>query len=322
MSGRLVTSRTVPIDFGGSEEEESFRPVVVDQAEVQAGARNTFTGTATPGATFRVLNPSGTQIVAGEHRVEDDGTWTFDRVVSTGADRLAFVIEQRLGDRTEVSKSFSLPASATRPTPVTVSTGSVVAGVSNTLEGTAEAGARFRVLNGSGTQIVPGEHTVAADGRWSFDRVVSKGASGLSFRLEVTGAGGFVSTSPVFTVPAGVPFSVERPGRDGVLDPGTGEIVLTGRGADGAEVEVRTPGKPAVRTTVAAGKWSVPVELVEGDNDLAVRYAPIGSAQPVEQTVPVRVTPYPTEIEVTSDTKFTPGEHAELSGTATPNSGF
>ena len=85
--------------------------MTVTTKTVTAGVSNHIAGTATPGATFRVLNPSGTQIVPGTHRVTADGTWSFDRVVSKGATKLDIVIEQTVNGTPKKSGTFSLAAS-------------------------------------------------------------------------------------------------------------------------------------------------------------------------------------------------------------------
>ncbi|MBB1196151.1 hypothetical protein [Curtobacterium flaccumfaciens] len=178
--GRTSVMRDITFEA----EAQTVAPVTVTTKTVTAGVSNHIAGTATPGATFRVLNPSGTQIVPGTHQVTADGTWSFDRVVSKGAAKLDIVIEQTVNGTPKKSGTFSLAASAERN--VTVTTKTVTAGVSNHIAGTATPGATFRVLNPSGTQIVPGTHPVAADGTWSFDRVVSKGAAKLDIVIEQT----------------------------------------------------------------------------------------------------------------------------------------
>jgi len=179
-------------DIAFDAEPQQTVPVSVTTKSVTAGVSNHFEGTATPGATFRVLNPSGTQIVPGTHDVAADGTWSFDRVVSRGATKLDFVIEQTVDGTPTKSGVFSI--AATSIAPVMVTTTSVTAGVSNPFEGTATPGATYQVLNPSGTQIVPGTHDVAADGTWSFDRVVSRGATKLDFVIEQTVSGATIKS--------------------------------------------------------------------------------------------------------------------------------
>jgi hypothetical protein len=193
--GRTSVMRNIAFD----PEAQTVEPVTVTTKTVAAGVSNHITGTATPGATFRVLNPSGTQIVPGTHTVASDGSWSFDRVVSKGAAKLDIVIEQTVNGTAKKSGTFSLTASAERN--VTVTTKTVTAGVSNHITGTATPGATFRVLNPSGTQIVPGTHTVATDGSWSFDRVVSKGAAKLDIVIEQT-VNGTAKKSGTFSLAA------------------------------------------------------------------------------------------------------------------------
>ncbi|NUU09220.1 hypothetical protein HP445_02900, partial [Curtobacterium flaccumfaciens] len=50
-------------------------------------------------------------------------------------------------------------------------------------------------------QIVPGTHTVATDGSWSFDRVVSKGAAKLDIVIEQT-VNGTAKKSGTFSLAA------------------------------------------------------------------------------------------------------------------------
>lgn len=98
-------------DIAFTAEVQETVPVTVTTKTVTPGISNHITGTATPGATFRVLNPSGTQIVTGTHPVADDGTWSFDRVVSKGATKLDIVIEQTVNGTAKKSGTFSLAAS-------------------------------------------------------------------------------------------------------------------------------------------------------------------------------------------------------------------
>ncbi|MCS6587835.1 hypothetical protein [Curtobacterium flaccumfaciens] len=178
----------------------ALTPVTVTTPErVTPGRSNTFTGTGEPGATFRVLNISGTQIVPGTFEVDGEGNWTFDRVVSNGASNFRFVIEQSKNGQTEKSELFTIEAAGLAP--VTVANRSVTPGVVNTFTGTGEPGASYRVLNITGTQIVPGTFEVDAQGNWTFDRAVSRGATEFRFALEQT-KNGRTELSELFTLPA------------------------------------------------------------------------------------------------------------------------
>lgn len=206
---------------------DAFAPVTVSRpATVTAGVENVFSGTATPNATYRVLNASGSQIVPGTFTIDADGNWTFRRAVSTGASKFDFKLEQTLNGETRTSQLFSIRANAGYT--VTNTTRSVRPGVNNTFTGTGPAGASYRVLNMSGTQIVPGTFDIDGQGNWTFDRVVSLGAPNFKFKLEVTTADGATFTSPLYTVNAAslTPVTVDTievfPGRQNTFE-GTGE---------------------------------------------------------------------------------------------------
>ncbi|GAA3340782.1 hypothetical protein GCM10017714_22010 [Curtobacterium pusillum] len=181
---------------------DAFSPVTVTRPEtVTPGVENVFTGTATPNATYRVLNASGTQIVPGTFTIDANGNWTFNRVVSTGASKLDFIIEQTLNGETRKSQLFSIKANAGYA-PITNATQSVRPGVQNTFTGTGPAGASYRVLNSAGNQIVDGSFKIDGNGNWTFDRLVSANATDFRFRLEVTTTDGAKFVSKVFTVQA------------------------------------------------------------------------------------------------------------------------
>lgn len=158
-------------------------------ATVTPGVSNRISGTGEPGASYRVLNVSGAELVRGTRQVDDEGNWSFDRVVSNGAESLRFVIEQTKGEQgPEPSELFTIAANEGFA-PVEITTRAVDPGVLNTFEGTGPAGATMVVLNASGTQIVPGTVTVDPEGNWSFERVVSSGATKFQFKFEVSISG-------------------------------------------------------------------------------------------------------------------------------------
>jgi len=254
VNGREVDRKTVTATVEGRAE---LAPITLSgPALVTPGRSNTFTGTAEPGATFRVLNVSGTQIVPGAFQVGADGRWTFNRVVSNGAPNFRFVIEQTKNGQTVTSELFTINATALAPVTVT-GPAAVRPGVSNTFTGTAEPGATFRVLNVSGTQIVPGAFEVGADGRWTFNRVVSNGAPNFRFVIEQTKNGQTVR-SDLFTINATelTPVTVTTPDR---VIPGRSNT-FTGTGEPGATYRVLnvsgTQIVPGTFQVGADGRWT------------------------------------------------------------------
>ena len=254
INDREIDRKTVTATVEGRTE---LAPITLSgPASVTPGRSNTFTGTAEPGATFRVLNVSGTQIVPGTFEVGADGRWSFDRVVSNGASNFRFVIEQTKNGQVAKSELFTVNASALAP--VTVTTPAAVRpGLTNTFAGTAEPGATFRVLNVSGTQIVPGTFEVDTQGNWTFDRVVSAGASNFRFVIEQT-KNGQVEKSELFTINAAAlaPVTVTTPER---VTPGRSNT-FTGTGEPGATFRVLnisgTQIVPGTHDVDAQGNWT------------------------------------------------------------------
>ncbi|MCS6548020.1 hypothetical protein NYS50_09035 [Curtobacterium flaccumfaciens pv. flaccumfaciens] len=195
--GANTTTADVTINPG---ESGRLTPVrVTAPATVTPGVSNRISGTGEPGASFRVLNPSGTQIVPGTLEVDGDGNWSFERVVTSGATKFEFVIEQTKGDQgPEPSEVFTLNANQGFA-PIELTTRAVDPGTVNTFEGTGPAGATLTVLNASGTQIVPETVTVTPEGTWSFERAVSRGATKIDFKFAVSVSGSAYTTS-LFTV--------------------------------------------------------------------------------------------------------------------------
>ncbi|WP_433931386.1 hypothetical protein [Curtobacterium flaccumfaciens] len=254
INDREIDRKTVTATVEGRTE---LAPITLSgPASVTPGRSNTFTGTAEPGATFRVLNVSGTQIVPGTFEVDAQGNWSFNRVVSAGASNFRFVIEQTKNGQVAKSELFTVNASALAP--VTVTTPAAVGpGLTNTFTGTAEPGATFRVLNVSGTQIVPGTFEVDAQGNWSFNRVVSAGASNFRFVIEQT-KNGQTEKSELFTINAAAlaPVTVTTPER---VTPGRSNT-FTGTGEPGATFRVLnisgTQIVPGTHEVDAQGNWT------------------------------------------------------------------
>lgn len=195
--GGNTTTAEVTINPGESGRLTTVR--VTGPQTVTPGVLNRISGTGEPGASYRVLNASGTEIVPGTHEVDSDGGWSFERVVTRTASKFDFVIEQTKGDQgPELSEVFSIAANEGFA-PIRLETRAVDPGEVNTFEGTGPAGASIRVLNASGTQIVPDTVTVSSEGNWTFDRVVSRGATKFDFKLAVSVSGSEYTTS-LFTV--------------------------------------------------------------------------------------------------------------------------
>jgi hypothetical protein len=175
LSERVALPRLLQVD--GITDDNTYKP----------GAR-AFEGTAEAGATITATDQRGRELfktpVTGAR--SGVGTWKASAALTSTAGYELTFTQTTTDGRTSVMRDIAFEAEAQTIAPVTVTTKTVTAGVSNHIAGTATPGATFRVLNPSGTQIVPGTHQVAADGSWSFDRVVSKGAAKLDIVIEQT----------------------------------------------------------------------------------------------------------------------------------------
>ncbi|WP_144762026.1 hypothetical protein [Curtobacterium sp. 9128] len=106
--GSLAASATTPVRIEAGE----LSPVTrTGPATVAPGTTNTFTGTATPGATYDVVDADGAVIVpGGPFRVSDEGTWSFEAAVAAGATEYSFAIRQTAFGRSATSDLFRVPA--------------------------------------------------------------------------------------------------------------------------------------------------------------------------------------------------------------------
>lgn len=194
-------------DFSGTSERVALPRLLqvdglADENTYTPGAR-AFTGTAEAGATITATDQRGRELftapVTGTR--SGVGTWKASADLTSAAGYELTFTQKTVDGRTSVMRNIAFDAEAQTVEPVTVTTKAVTAGISNHVAGTATPGATFRVLNPSGTQIVPGTHQVATDGSWSFDRVVSKGATKLDIVIEQT-VNGTAKKSGTFSLAA------------------------------------------------------------------------------------------------------------------------
>lgn len=194
--GANTTTAEVTVNPG---ESHKLAPITLTSPDqVTPGVINTFTGTAEPGADYQVVNRSGT-VLLDDLRVDDDGNWTFQRTVTTGAPSFEFKIVQRKGDvGPEESQLFLIQANEGFAK-FESSTKTVRPGEVNTFEGTGPANATFRVLNASGTELVKSVR-IDANGHWSFDRQLSTGIDKFQFKAEITVDGVPPYTTSLITI--------------------------------------------------------------------------------------------------------------------------
>ncbi|GGL68889.1 hypothetical protein GCM10009706_04080 [Curtobacterium citreum] len=201
----LFTLAAGPGTPAPNDPQELTAPTVVS-GPVRAGTTARIAGTATPGAHVRILDVDGRQVVPGDLRVGDDGTWSAEVAVPTTASTFVFRVEQFLGALHGVSDPLSVDVEGATPADgeagvvaPTLENSTFRPGVENHFAGTATPGATMHVefLNGwqSHDQVIP----VAADGTWSFDHTVPADLYSLHLRFVQT-VDGQDTTSKVFSL--------------------------------------------------------------------------------------------------------------------------
>ncbi|WP_153001638.1 Ig-like domain-containing protein [Curtobacterium oceanosedimentum] len=204
-------------------------PVDLHNERVVAGWDNVLRGDAEPNATLRITDRFGAELASVT--VDPNGSWTAVLPVAVNASELRLGLEQTLGDTTEPGGAVTLPSVA--PPSVASSTTTMVPGLLNRFEGTGPAGARYRVVNRWGTDLVPGTSDIPAAGSWQFDRTVSNGAVSFAFRLQLA-IDGWEARTPEFSasaaslVPATVTTKTVVPGTENRFE-GTGTAAATYR---------------------------------------------------------------------------------------------
>ncbi|PZF67035.1 hypothetical protein DEJ33_07200 [Curtobacterium sp. MCPF17_047] len=93
------------------------------------------------------------------------------------------------------------PGKTSELTPAAVTSTSVVAGTTNTIEGTATKDATLKIVNAWGTDLLGTPVTVDSTGHWSFDRAISASAKSFQFKIVQT-KGSLTETSALFTLNA------------------------------------------------------------------------------------------------------------------------
>lgn len=89
---------------------------VTGPATVAPGIVNVVTGTATPGATFQVVDSAGNVIVpGGPFTVDATGKWSFAHLVPAGSTEFRFAIRQTAWGKPVTSELFTLPADTKSP---------------------------------------------------------------------------------------------------------------------------------------------------------------------------------------------------------------
>ena len=242
-------------------------PVLTDGLE--AGDVS-LSGSGTPGSTVRIWLDG---VDVGTAEVGADGSWSYDLDLEAGSREIS--LEALDADGNVAATADSLTFDVAAPA-ITLDIPTL-----NLIDGSSPGGQP--TLSGSGTPgsevgiVVDGEllgtATVADDGTWSFD--VDLAAGDYDVRLQAIDLEGnvagesegfglsFGTPEPDFVLPT---FNLPDVGLLG------GDVMLSGIGTPGAEIEIVLNGE-VVGTAVVAddGTWNFPATLPAGDYELALR---------------------------------------------------
>lgn len=224
-----------------------------------ASSATTARGTATPGDTLRVLDPSHPASSLCHATASDEGAWSCRVAVASGAGQRLTVRDLTHASLPDVqSATFSILTAPVLSTSSGVTVGARVLGtgfpgatVTTTLADTAD-GSRVRV-----SAVVDG------NGAWQAILPASGVPTG-SYRASATQSSAKVPAVPVSEASAAVSITIDRdaPAAPRLVHPATGSTVSTqplvfdGTGEEGDTVTVYVDSNPVCTTVVDAGRWS------------------------------------------------------------------
>ena len=309
-------------------------------------ATPTLSGTAEAGAIVTILD--GTTVL-GSVTAGSNGAWTFTTAtLSNGTHPLSVTVKDAAGNTSAASATVSITVDTVAPsastlvitndsgsTPVTVPSGGATNDTTPVLSGTAEAGSRVSIFDGS---TLLGTAIVNSSGAWSFTTsALTQGTHPLS--VTVTDAAGNVSGSTSASViidttpPAAVTnlVAANNNGSTAVTIPNNGITndntpLLTGSGEVGARISVYDGTTLLGTTTVGSnGTWSfISTTLSNGTHTLNITATDAaGNVSPQVSTVMTidTVAPAPvTNLVITDDVGSSTGPLANgaVTDDATP----
>jgi hypothetical protein len=266
-----------------------------------------LTGTGEPGSEIQIV-VDGQPV--GQTTVDSEGKWSFPVELPDAGDHEISVQSLDAGGAVvAASQAVTVQvgeAAAGSTVPTIDLPGDGLAAGEVTLTGTGEPGSEVQVVV-DGQPV--GKVTVDSEGQWSlpFDLPAS-GDYEISVQ-SVDASGAVVAASEVSDVKvtevetAIITPTLNLPG-DALT---AGEVILTGTGEPGSEVEILVNGQPVGTATVdSEGQWTLPVELSEaGDYQVNVQSVD-ASGQVVAASEEIALTV--TEAEATAEASTAPSE--------------
>ncbi|WP_420366337.1 hypothetical protein AAEP80_05985 [Curtobacterium sp. L3-7] len=195
-------------------------------------------GRGEPGSRIEVHDVTDGDTVIGRSQdgVLPNERWTVDTTALDRSEHVLRVVQHSRGANTTIAEVTVNPGSTSKLAPITLDRpDTVTPGVTNTFSGRGEPDASYEVLNVSDTPLVPGRLTIDPDGNWTFDRVISSGATEFRFKIRQS-KGDVTETSELFVLRANQGFDPVTLDTRSVRP---GEVnTFTGSGPKGATFEV------------------------------------------------------------------------------------
>jgi hypothetical protein len=259
------TDLTPTANVALSATEEAIPLPTTSEAEANAGAELTPTTDSTTAATEEVTFLPATSEAATEVSTPD-------------ANSSNVATEEAIAPTELAAPTLDLPGNE-------LTAGQV------SLTGTGEPGVDVEIVVEG--QVV-GKTTVGSDGQWSFAADLPD-AGDYEVSVQQVDADGQVlaaSEPAALTVAASAPTAsapmLDSPG----TDVAAGQVMLTGGGEPGSQIQVIVDGEPVGKATVDnQGKWSLPIELPDpGDHNISVQSVDdSGTGGAISQTMTVTV---------------------------------
>nr|BFF12929.1 hypothetical protein GCM10025699_42320 [Microbacterium flavescens] len=239
-----------------------------------------FTGTGTPGATVTVAPTVGGSVSA---EVREDGTWSAVRYLGNAAYTFTVTQVAKNGQNTIENIRLYSDQAAQRDFRVTApaaGAGHTAAGWV-TFSGTGTTWSTVSITDG--TDAAPTTATVQYDGYWTARRWVGTATTAFTVTSARADVENGRQTLEFNTGVSGRDFTFDSHTDGGTFTPGT--VVFRGAGSTGDRVTMTAPGLSPLEATVdAAGAWSIPRWLGNGQITFTVTHTPV-DGDPSERTL-------------------------------------
>lgn len=278
----------------------------------------TIRGSGQPGGQVQIMVDDK---VVAQVKVGSDGTWTYPLNLGRPGDyRIKVQSIDASGQVLATSNDLPITVAAAAPVLVSPTSTDKLASGKTALKGTGTPNSEVEiVLDGQAM----GKANVAADGTWTFDVDLSQpGAHRLALRsLDAGGKPASQLAEVSLTVAAAAPAisapTLKSPSGTDRLP--AGEVMFSGTGAPGTEVEIVVDGKAVGTAKISTdGTWTLAAQI-DGAGTRAVQVRALdASGQSVAESAPVSLS---FEAATVAPKITSPAMNANLSGGEVPLTG-